>query len=95
MPVPLSPSKRIDARAAAALFREHARRHEARFALYREFEAQMVRDAGGAQPPVTTQAFATYAALRRGIGRVREYAAWCHWVADQLEAAATEGGDAG
>jgi DNA-binding PadR family transcriptional regulator len=83
-----------DPPAAAALFREHARRHEARLARYREIEAQMVRDATGV-PPVGTPEFAAYAALQRGIGRVREYAAWCCWVADQLEAAATEGGDAG
>jgi DNA-binding PadR family transcriptional regulator len=84
-----------DPTAAAALFREHAGRHEARLARYRELEAQMVRDHAGVPPPVATPEFAAYAALRRGIGRVREYAAWCRWLADRLEAAATAGAEAG
>ena len=77
-----------DPRAAAALFREHAHRHEAQLAHYREIEASLERDAAGVLPPVDRPEFATYAALQRGIGRQREYAAWCHWVADQLEAGA-------
>jgi len=77
-----------DPGAAAAFFREHAQRHAARLAHYRELEAQLVRDAGGAPPPVATPEFAAYATLQRGIGRVREYAAWCRWLAERLEAAA-------
>jgi DNA-binding PadR family transcriptional regulator len=80
--------------AAAALFREHVGRHEARLARYRELEAQLVRATAGA-PPVDTQEFAAYAALRRGIGRAREYAAWCRWLADRLEAAASAEAEAG
>jgi PadR family transcriptional regulator AphA len=84
-----------DPGAAAALFREHGRRHEARLAQYREFEAELVRTAAGGPPPVGTPEFAAYATLQRGIGRVREYAAWCRWLADRLEAAATAGAEAG
>ena len=50
-----------------------------------------MRRAAGVLPAVDTPDFATYAALQRGIGRQREYAAWCHWVADRLEGAAQEG----
>ena len=32
-----------------------------------------------------TQWFATYATLMRGLGYEREYAAWCGWLADQLQ----------
>jgi DNA-binding PadR family transcriptional regulator len=80
-----------DPEAAAAFFREHGRRHEARLAHYRELEAQMVRDAGGVPPPVATPEFAAYATLQRGLGRVREYAAWCRWLAERLEASTSEG----
>ena len=80
-----------DPRTAGALFREHARRREAQLASYREIEAGLMRRSAGVQPAVDTPDFATYAALLRGIGRQREYAAWCHWVADRLEGAAQEG----
>jgi DNA-binding PadR family transcriptional regulator len=79
-----------DPRAAAALFREHERRHEAQLAHYRELEAGMVRSTDGIMPPVDTPEFAAYATLQRGLGYEREYAAWCRWVADQLEAASEE-----
>src|SRR5688572_27080025 len=84
-----------DPQAAAALFREHERRHEAQLAQYRKVEAGMVRSTDGIMPSVNTPEFAAYASLQRGLGYEREYAAWCRWVADQLEAAATTGGDAG
>jgi DNA-binding PadR family transcriptional regulator len=87
-----------DPRAATALFREHERRHEAQLAHYREIEAGMVRSTDGIMPPVDTPEFAAYATLQRGLGYEREYAAWCRWVADQLEAAAGgtgEGNSAG
>jgi DNA-binding PadR family transcriptional regulator len=79
-----------DPKEAAALFREHERRHEAQLAQYREIEDRMVRSTDGAMPPVDTPEFAAYATLQRGIGYEREYAAWCGWVADQLEAAAAQ-----
>jgi DNA-binding PadR family transcriptional regulator len=84
-----------DPRAALALFREHERRHEAQLAQYREIEARLRRDTATGLPPVDMPDFATYAALQRGIGYEREYAAWCRWVADQLEAAANKDGDTG
>jgi DNA-binding PadR family transcriptional regulator len=77
-----------DPRAAAALFREHARRHEAQIARYRELEAQLLDPTAGIVPPVGTPEFAAYATLRQGLSRRREYAAWCHWMAGQLDAAA-------
>jgi DNA-binding PadR family transcriptional regulator len=82
-------------RAAAGLFREHERSHEARLARYRALEAEMVRGSAGGPPPTGTPEFAAYAALQRGIGAEREYAAWCRWLADRLEAAADETGGAG
>jgi DNA-binding PadR family transcriptional regulator len=84
-----------DPGAAAALFREHARRHEAQLARYREIEVQMLGPTAGVLPPVDTPEFAAYATLRRGLGRQREAAAWCRWVADRLEAAAGTPGGAG
>jgi DNA-binding PadR family transcriptional regulator len=84
-----------DPPAALALFREHERRHEAQLAQYREIEARLGQDTAGVLPPADTPEFATYAALQRGIGYEQEYAAWCRWVADQLEAAANKGGDPG
>ena len=79
-----------DPQAALALFREHERRHEAQLAQYREIEGQWTGGAAGALPPVDTPEFAAYATLQRGIGYEREYAAWCRWVADRLEAAERE-----
>jgi DNA-binding PadR family transcriptional regulator len=84
-----------DPAAAAALFREHERRHEAQLAQYREIEARLVRGTGGALPPADAPEFAAYAALQRGIGAERAYTSWCGWLADQLEVAGKQPGAAG
>ena len=84
-----------DPRSAAALFREHERRHEAQLAHYRVIEARLVGGTAGAPPPVDAPEFAAYAALRRGLSAERAYAAWCRWLADRLEAAAKHRGTAG
>jgi hypothetical protein len=83
-----------DPRAAASLFREHALRHEAQLEQYRQIEAEMVHGAGGLMPPVDSPGFAAYATLQRGLGYEHEYAAWCRWVAEQLETGASETADA-
>jgi DNA-binding PadR family transcriptional regulator len=75
-----------DARAAAALFREHERRHEERLAEYERKGARMEQEWGDDLHRVSSPRFASYAAVRRGIGHEREYAAWCRWVAESLEA---------
>jgi DNA-binding PadR family transcriptional regulator len=71
-------------RRAAALFREHERRHLAQLAEYREIEASL-RRANPRWPGLDSPDFASYVTLQRGIGYEREYAAWCRWVAEQLE----------
>ncbi len=83
-----------DPRAAASLFREHALRHEAQLEQYRQIEAEMFLGAGGLMPPVDSPGFAAYATLKRGLGYEHEYAAWCRWVAEQLESGASETADA-
>jgi DNA-binding PadR family transcriptional regulator len=73
-----------DPAAARALFERHAALHEAQRTLYEEYRQRMENAARGVLPGVETPDFATYAALRRGIGYEREYAAWCRWMADAL-----------
>ncbi|MDQ3694436.1 MAG: PadR family transcriptional regulator [Chloroflexota bacterium] len=79
-----------DSLAAAALFREHERRHAVRLADYEGKAAWMEQEWGEDRHRPSSPHFASYAAIRRGIGHEREYAAWCRWVAECLEA-----GDAG
>ena len=67
-----------------------ARRREAQLARYREIEAGCCAAAPGCSRRWTPR-LRHLAALLRGIGRQREYAAWCPWVADRLEGAAQEG----
>jgi DNA-binding PadR family transcriptional regulator len=80
---------------AAALFREHERRHEAQLAQYQQIEAEILGPTAGVLSPVDTPEFAAYATLRRGLGRQREAATWCRWLAYRLEAAAGTPGGAG
>lgn len=72
----------------AALFREHARLHEERLAAYERKGAAMEREWATDLDRIDSPRFASYAAVRRGIGHEREYAAWCRWVAVRLEAGA-------
>ena len=74
--------------AAATLFREHERRHLAQLAQYQAIEARM-KGMPTQLLPLSSQRFAAYATLQRGIGYEREYAAWCQWVAEQLEGASS------
>jgi DNA-binding PadR family transcriptional regulator len=73
---------------AIALFRDQQRRHLEQLAQYERFREQMEGD-GVAAADTATPDFATYATLQRGLGFEREYAAWCGWMADQLEARGT------
>jgi DNA-binding PadR family transcriptional regulator len=73
-----------DPAAARMLFERHAALHEAQLAQYEAYRQQMETAAGDALPGAATPEFATYAALRRGIGYEREYAAWCRWLAAAL-----------
>lgn len=75
-----------DPRHAAALFREHEQRHEEQLSEYERRVAVMEREWGEDLHRVNSPRFASYAAIRRGIGYEREYASWCGWVAEQLEA---------
>ncbi len=81
---------------AAALFREHERRHEERLHEYERRRDGMERAWGAAVDRVDSPRFASYAAIHRGIGHEREYAAWCRWLAERLEAGghAASAGDA-
>lgn len=70
---------------AAALFREHERRHLEQLRVYERI-LETVRERYGER--LTTRgepSFGSYLALLRGIGYEREYAGWCAQVADALE----------
>ena len=75
---------RADPAKARSLFEAHAQKHEAQLADYERFRTMMEESTGGTLPAVDTPEFATYAALMRGIGYEREFAAWCRWMAEQL-----------
>lgn len=75
-----------DAAAAAAMFREHEGRHAERLADYEGRAAWMEQEWSEDMHRPRSPHFASYAAIRRGIGQEREYAAWCRWVAERLEA---------
>ena len=79
---------------AAALFREHERRHAEQLADYEARLAWLEGRYGAQLRQPGTPPFSTYLALRRGIGYEREYAAWCGWVAEQLEGAQRDAGTA-
>ncbi|MGI8859763.1 MAG: PadR family transcriptional regulator [Rubrobacteraceae bacterium] len=71
--------------AAAALFEEQGRRHEEQLKQYEEIEAWMEKNWGESPGRMGFEDFASYAALRRGIGFERDYAGWCRWVAAGLQ----------
>jgi DNA-binding PadR family transcriptional regulator len=70
---------------AAELFRAQARHHRRTLTQW-ESELEALRERYGAElDRSTSQVFATYATLRRGVGAEREYVAWCTWVADRCD----------
>jgi DNA-binding PadR family transcriptional regulator len=71
--------------AAAAFFREQERRHRERLAGYEQKLDGMEREWGADVCRVDSPRFASYAAVRRGVGHEREQAAWCAWLAESLE----------
>lgn len=68
----------------AAMFRGLAEKHEARKSRYEKTERWMLGEWGEPEG-FGRREFASYAALRRGIGFERENAEWCRWVAGRLE----------
>ena len=70
---------------AVALFREHERNHATRLVEYEELRAHLEETFGDDWQHPRTPAFSVRFALERGIGYEREYAAWCGWVAAELE----------
>ena len=80
-----------DPTSAAALFREHERRHREQLAASEALHAHFTETASIAPDHLNPADFAAYATLRRGIGYEREYADWCAWVAKHLEARADHG----
>jgi DNA-binding PadR family transcriptional regulator len=74
-----------DPAAAAALFREHERIHRRQLAEYERIHAELQRHWGPLLTRTDTPEWGAYATLRRGLGYEREAAAWCAWMADQLE----------
>jgi len=74
-----------DPDAAAALFEEQGRLHEEQLRHYEEIEAWMKDNWGENPERMDFERFASYAALRRGMGYERDYAEWCRWVAAKLE----------
>lgn len=75
---------------AAALFREHERRHLDQLAEYEGLRARLEAEAGAGLPRPETPLFSSLIAVQRGIGYEREYAAWCGWVAGLLEGASEQ-----
>lgn len=73
---------------AIALFREHERLHEERLRRYEKINAWMESEWGDDIDRIDSPAFASYAALRRGILNERGYIEWCGWVVERLEAGA-------
>jgi len=71
--------------AAAVLFEEQGRLHEEQLRHYKATEAWMEENWGGSPEKMDFDDFASYAALRRGIGYERDYAEWCRWVAAGLK----------
>lgn len=74
-----------DKQKAIALFRTHEQRHLAQLATYQAIEKWLTANWEAAGKRIDSSWFASYATLRRGLGYEREYAEWCHWVADMLE----------
>jgi len=70
---------------AAALFEEQGRLHDEQLGHYEEIESWMQDEWGESPELMDFDRFASYAALRRGIGYERGYAEWCRWVAAKLE----------
>lgn len=68
---------------ALAEFREHARQHREQQLHYEQLLAERYP---GAVPQMSEPLFATYITVQRGISYEREYATWCEWVADLIEA---------
>lgn len=68
-----------------AIFREHERRHGDRLALLENQLAWLEQAHGEQLRQPGSPLFATYIAVRHGIGVEREYTEWCGWVANQLE----------
>jgi PadR family transcriptional regulator, regulatory protein AphA len=74
----------VDRSAALALYREHERRHLAQLERYERARGWMEQEWRADLRRPDSPHFASYAALRRGIGYEREYAAWCGWMVEQL-----------
>ncbi len=69
----------------AELFREEEKQHRERLAEYKGLRAWMEEEWKDKLQRPDSQEFASYAALRRGLGYEKEYAEWCRWVAKALE----------
>lgn len=77
----------VDSAHAAALYRDEESRHREQLAEYERIRDWMQEEWAEALQDPRTPEFASYATLRRGLGYEREYAEWCRWVAERLEAA--------
>lgn len=71
--------------AAAALFEEQGQQHEEQLRHYEGIEAWMWENWDENPERMDFGDFASYAALRRGMGYERDYADWCRWMAAELE----------
>lgn len=75
-----------EAEEMAGFFRDQARMHQEQLRSYGETEASIHREWGKNPTAMNDRQFASYAALRRGIGYERENTEWCLWIAEMLEA---------
>ena len=69
----------------AELFREEEKRHGERLEEYERLRAWMEGEWREKLRRPDSPEFASYAALRRGLGYEKEYTEWCRWVAEALE----------
>jgi DNA-binding PadR family transcriptional regulator len=76
-----------DRERAVALFRDEQQRHRQRETRYRKLVRELEQGHAGAIEDPTSPVYGRYLTLHRGIGYEREYATWCKWVAERLEAA--------
>ena len=77
-----------DTEQAIRLFQIEENHHRTRLAHYEQILAH-VEQKYGSHIPLDTPDFGDYATLQRGIGYEQEYARWCRWMIEQLEASST------
>lgn len=76
--------------AAIELFRVHEHQHAALLARYQRNQTWLLEQWAAEGRQIDSPWFGSVAAIQRGIGYEQEYAAWCRWMIEQLERAASD-----